>query len=189
LRTALVRPIRSLSAIALLVALALGRLPLTPLGWGSWFLLFIGMSQVPIWASLIVVSWLLALGWRRDHAESIGGDAAFDALQLLLAGSTLAALVTLLWAVQQGLLGLPDMQIRGNGSSHDALRWYHDRSGAALPTAWMFSVPILVYRLAMLAWALWLARALVGWLRWAWQCFSAGELWRRLRREAVADPG
>jgi hypothetical protein len=37
----------------------------------------------------------------------------------------------------------------------------------------------------MFAWALWLARALVGWLRWAWTCFAAGELWRPLRRTRV----
>jgi hypothetical protein len=45
----------------------------------------------------------------------------------------------------------------------------------------VLSVPLLVYRLAMLAWALWIAQALVGWLRWGWRCFSAGELWRPLR--------
>jgi hypothetical protein len=49
--------------------------------------------------------------------------------------------------------------------------------------AWLFSVPVLVYRLAMLAWALWLAQALLRWMRWGWQCFSSGELWRPLREE------
>jgi hypothetical protein len=34
----------------------------------------------------------------------------------------------------------------------------------------------------MLAWALWLAQALLRWLRWGWQCFTAGELWRPLRQ-------
>jgi len=33
-------------------------------------------------------------------------------------------------------------------------------------SAWVISVPLLVYRLAMLAWALWLALALLRWLRW-----------------------
>ena len=33
------------------------------------------------------------------------------------------------------------------------------------------SVPLLVYRLAMLAWALWLALSL---LRWAWDSFTTG---------------
>ena len=32
---------------------------------------------------------------------------------------------------------------------------------------------------------LWIAFALVGWLRWGFRCFSAGELWRPLRRPHV----
>jgi cytoskeletal protein RodZ len=73
------------------------------------------------------------------------------------------------------------MQIAGNGSSSELLRWYQDRIGTELPRPWILTVPLLVYRIAMLAWALWLAQAMVGWLRWGWRCFSEGELWRPLR--------
>jgi hypothetical protein len=168
----------SVLVVALLAAVALGQIRLTPLGWASWFLLFVGMTQVPVWMSGIVAVWLLALGWRRENAGALG-DSAFDSLQLAVAGLTVAALLSLVWAVQQGLLGLPDMQIAGNGSTGGQLRWYHDRSAEALPSAWVVSVPLLFYRLAMLAWALWLARALLYWLRWGWDCFSSDGLWRR----------
>jgi hypothetical protein len=177
----------SLLTVALLVALGLGRLPLTPLGAPSWFLLFVGLTQVPVWMSLIVAGWLIALGWRRDRARP-DGDAAFDGLQLLLAVWTAVALLCLVWAIQRGLLGLPEMQIAGNASDGRLLRWYQDRANGPAPGAWMISVPLWLYRLAMLAWALWLARALVGWLRWGWQCFSEGGLWRPLRRPKVATP-
>jgi hypothetical protein len=174
----------SLLSVALLVALGLGRLRWTPLGWSSWFLLLVGLTQVPIWLSLIVAGWLVALGWRRQHVRE-ASDRAYDAIQILLGLWSLLALLTLLWAIQQGLLGLPDMQIAGNGSSGRLLRWYDDRVGEQLPSGWLVSVPLGVYRLAMLAWALWLARALVGWLRWGWTCFSEGGLWRPLRRLRV----
>jgi hypothetical protein len=177
----------SLLLVAVLVAFGLGRVPLTPLGWGSWFLLFVGLTQVPIWVSLLVVGWLLALGWRRENAAT-ATDPAFAALQLLLAAWTVLALLGLVFAIRQGLLGAPDMQVAGNGSSGSLLRWYQDRSDAVLPTAWILSVPILVYRFAMLAWALWLAMALVRWLRWGWQCFSEGGLWRPLRRRNRPEP-
>ncbi len=38
----------------------------------------------------------------------------------------------------------------------------------------------------MLAWALWLAFAMLRWLRWGWGCFSHNGLWRpfRLRKPA-----
>jgi hypothetical protein len=174
----------SLLLVALLLAWGLGRVRLTPLRWGTWFLLFVGLTQVPVWLSVIVVGWLHALAWRRDNANA-ASNAAFDGLQVLLAGWTGVALLTLVWAIQQGLLGLPEMQIAGNGSSGPLLRWYQDRSAELIPTAWMISVPLGLYRIAMLAWALWLARALVAWLRWAWQCFSQDGIWRPLRPPRV----
>ena len=180
----------SLLAVALLLAFGLARSRLTPLGVASWFLLFVGLSQVPIHLALVVAGWLLALGWRRDHALADAG--VFDFVQIVLAAWTLAALVCLVIAVQQGLLGLPEMQIAGNGSTESLLRWYQDRSAGELPGAWAISVPLLVYRLAMLAWALWLAVALLRWLRWGWDSFSSGGAWRRSplrpRRNRTAAP-
>jgi hypothetical protein len=92
---------------------------------------------------------------------------------------TAVAFGILFWAIQQGLLGAPEMQIAGNSSWARELRWYQDRTGELLPIPWVLSVPLLVYRLAMLAWALWLALALLRWLRWAWESFTTGGGWRR----------
>jgi hypothetical protein len=166
--------------VAALLAVGLARTRLTPLGVGSWFLLFVGLSQVPIYLALVVTGWLLALGWRRDHAASDFG--VFDFLQIVLGLWTFAALASLVVAVHQGLLGLPEMQIAGNGSRPSALSWYQDRTGAELPRAWVISVPLFVYRLAMLAWALWLARALLRWLRWGYDSFISGGAWRTPER-------
>jgi hypothetical protein len=182
----------SLLAVAGLLAFGLSRSRLTPLGVASWFLLFVGLSQVPIYLALVVAGWLVALGWRRAHALADAG--IFDFVQIVLAMWTAAALGCLVIAVHQGLLGLPEMQISGNGSSGSLLRWYQDRSASELPTAWAVSVPLLVYRFAMLAWALWLAVALLRWLRWGWDSFSSGGAWRhgpprpprRSRRSAEA---
>jgi len=165
-----------LLAVALLLALGLSSSRLTPLGVVSWFLLFVGLSQVPIYLALVVAGWLLALGWRREHALADPG--VFDFMQIVLVLWTTAALGCLVVALHQGLLGLPEMQISGNGSSGSLLRWYQDRSPRELPTAWVVSVPLLVYRFAMLAWALWLAVALLRWLRWGWDSFSSGGAWR-----------
>jgi hypothetical protein len=104
----------------------------------------------------------------------------FDLFQLVLVVWTLAALGILLWSVQQGLLGTPDMQIAGNASSAEHLSWYADRAAGPLPEPWMISVPLLVYHLAMLAWALWLALSLLRGLRWGWESYTTGGGWRRL---------
>jgi hypothetical protein len=176
----------SLLVIALMVALLLGAFPLTPLRWPQWFGLAIGLSQVPIPASIVIVGWLLALGVRRRYG--VASVVSFNLRQVALAAWTLAALVALFWVVRQGLLGSPEMQISGNGSTPSLLDWYVDRTDGSLPRTWIVSVPILVYRGAMLAWALWLAAALVRWLRWGWESINEGGLWRRPHASDAATP-
>ncbi|MCB1630395.1 MAG: hypothetical protein H7A12_00480 [Pseudomonadales bacterium] len=167
-----------LSAIVLF-AFGLGRLRWTPLGTWQWMLLAVGLTQTQVWAALLIVGWLLALGWRGRVAPDHLSQREFNALQLGLFVLTLAAIVLLFAAVKQGLLGYPQMQIAGNGSSVWDLRWYQDRSAATLPRAWVLSVPLWVYRALMLGWALWLAFALLRWLRWGWENVSRGGLWKR----------
>jgi hypothetical protein len=106
----------------------------------------------------------------------------------LLALSTAVALGGLFWSITNGLLGLPEMQIAGNDSYASNLHWYVDRSGEILPRPWVVSVPLYLYRLAMLAWALWLAQALLRWLKWGWECFTQGGLWRPRTRKKAASP-
>jgi hypothetical protein len=134
----------------------------------------------------LVAAWLLALG-ARTRVRSDLAPLRFDALQIALVLLTLLALGALSNAVRQGLLGLPEMQIAGNGSTASALFWYQDRSDASLPRAFVLSVPLWVYRFLMLAWALWLAFALLRWLRWGWDCFTTGGLWKP-RKPRIASP-
>ncbi|MDG4584030.1 MAG: hypothetical protein P9E67_08095, partial [Candidatus Competibacter sp.] len=174
-------------AVILIGAVVLGRAGGTPLRAHHWFLLGVGLSQSHMATILLVAGWLLLLGRRKTLAERAGGAFRFDLLQLGLVVLTLAALAALLGAIEQGLLGSPKMQVAGNGSGAWQLNWYQDRIAGPLPTASVVSVPLLAYRGLMLAWALWLAFALLGWLGWGWQCFSAGGLWRPLRRSKAAD--
>jgi len=53
-------------------------------------------------------------------------------------------------SIEAGLLGLPQMQISGNGSSADHLQWFHDRAAGVLPRMRAVSLPLMAYRLAML---------------------------------------
>jgi hypothetical protein len=169
----------SLLLVLLVVSLALGSNRWTPLRSWHWLLLAIGLSQVSVVLFAIFVGWLIALGWRaRNPGERLRAT-AFNLRQVLLVVWTMVALGILCGSLVQGLLGSPEMQVRGNGSSSAVLRWFTDRSEATLPGAWMVSVPILVYRGAMLAWALWIAWALLGWLRWAWVAFTTGGGWRK----------
>lgn len=166
--------------VLVLVSAALGRVPLTPLKARHWFLLGLGLTQVPVWSSLFVALWLMALGWRK--VKPLNGRFAFDLRQLFIAGLTIAALVVLVVSIERGLLGIPVMQIEGNGSSDAFLAWFQDRIGATLPRPFVVTLPLFIYRVAMLAWAVWLAMAMLKWLKWGWECFSEGGLWRNLGR-------
>ncbi len=165
--------------VLLLLAFILGRIRFTPLSTLQWLLLSLGLSQIPVPLAAVVVGWLLLLGLRKQQNLAGAKPALFNMVQIFLVLLTLAALGCLFFAIQQGLLGHPDMQIGGNGSAHHTLRWYQDRTEALLPSVQVISVPLLAYRISMLLWALWLAMALLRWLRWGWDCFSEGGLWKK----------
>ncbi|MBG7601141.1 MAG: hypothetical protein IZT60_01175 [Gammaproteobacteria bacterium] len=166
--------------VLIAIAIVLGRLKQwTPLGTGSWFLLGIGLTQVSPASALLVVGALLALGYRRQIDTT--GMKYFNLLQIALALLVIVGASSLLWAVQQGLLGVPRMQIGGNGSTASELNWYQDRSDALLPQASIISLPLSVYRWLMLAWALWLALSVLKWSQWAWSAFTHGERWRHVK--------
>jgi hypothetical protein len=168
-----------------IVALVLGRTHLTPLKSYHWVLLGLGLSQLSVAAAAVVVAWLLAFGLRR-RLPATTGRYVFDLMQMALGVLTVAAVVILFQAVEAGLLHRPDMGISGNQSSAGMLSWFQDRSGPVLARPWVLSVPLLVYRLFMLLWAVWLATALLRWSRWLWACFGEGGFWQRLRKQTPA---
>lgn len=161
----------------------------------QWVLLSLGISTTHAVTGLLVVIWFFAMEWRRVKAIP-AVRWRHNLLQLALVGLTLMAGASLVSTVPQSLLGSPDMQIVGNGSDSLVYRWYQDRQSGndvtltelglegntesrftPLPEANVISVPLWVYRLTMLAWSLWLAFALLQWVRWGWDCFAAGKLW------------
>jgi hypothetical protein len=172
--------------VLLVVAYGLARSGLAPLGVGAWFLLGVGLAQSSLAAAAVVVGWFVVLAARRRWATD--AETAVDTtvakylpnlVQVLLVLWTLLAASLLLNAVRVGLLGYPDMMLTGNGSDATVLRWYQDRFADQPAAAWVISVPVLAYRLLMLLWALWLASSMLKWVKWAWECFSAGGYWRK----------
>jgi hypothetical protein len=165
--------------VIILAGLGLARIPWTPLKTRHWLLLGLGLTQVHPLVAIMIVGWLLVLGLRKANPLP-GGWFSFNLAQVILVAWTIAALIGLYVAIQKGLLGIPNMQISGNGSSDFWLRWTQDRIGPTMPQPWVFSLPLFVYRILMLIWALWLAYSLLKWLRWGWQCFSEGALWKKM---------
>ena len=119
-------------AVLAALSLGLGRVRLTPLRSWDWLLLGVGLSLAQVWVLVLVAGWLLALGLRRQ-LRAQGPRWRYNLVQVALGLLSLGALVALVGAVSQGLLGTPEMQIMGNGSEGQWLRWYRDRGGPELP--------------------------------------------------------
>ena len=173
--------------VLLLIAFGLSRLHWTPLELRDWLLLGMGFSTFSWIAPAVVVAWLFALAWRERHGAALPGKYRFAGVQIALVGLSIAAILALITAVPFGLLGQPDMHIVNPTDGDGVLHWFADQSGDALPSAGVVSVPLWLYRTAMLAWALWLANAVLGWLRWGLRAWLAGGYWRPLRKaKAIA---
>ncbi len=171
--------------VSILIALALGAIPGSPIGRISWVLLLIGLTQVPWPLAAIVAGWLFALSWR-GRAVIQSSPSQFNLMQLAIALLTAAALMVLVGVVARGLLGHPDMFILGNGSTRRSLRWFESRIDGTLPSVRIVSISVWYYRLAMLLWALWLSASLLRWLRWGWDQYSRGGIWRSQPSESPA---
>ncbi len=175
------------------VAWALGRSRPTPLGVVAWLLLGLGLAQTELIGVAVVAGWFFALEARRRAAShpwfAHGARWRFNVVQLALALWTLLAVLVLVNAVRVGLLGYPDMMITGNGSSAGVLHWYQDRFVDQPASVSVVSMPVLFYRLAMLAWALWLAASVLRWVRWGWQAWSMGGYWRRAEAKPDQSDG
>lgn len=172
----------SVVLIILLVSFGLRKTGLTPLRFHQWFLLGIGMSQGSLGAAMAVALWLIVLDLRHRVKPDMD-KTKFNLMQIGIAALTAVALAALVVAVSQGLLGRPDMNIIGNGSDSGLLKWYQDQSANILPRAWVISIPMFVYRLAMLAWALWISFCLINLLKWGWKNYTEPVIWHRIEKK------
>ncbi len=180
----------SLVLVIALLSFGLGRISITPLRFHHWFLLGLGLTQASLLTALPVAAWFLALGYRRhiNITDKVSG-LTFNIIQIFLVALTAAAAAALFYGVKHGLLGYPDMQIAGNGSSAALLRWYQDIAGPVLPRALIVSLPLYVYRILILIWALWIAFACIRWLRWGWESWSTGGRWLPMRLPRIRPTG
>ena len=166
-------------AVVVLLALALVAIPGLPLTRRDAIFLSLGLSLCNLPATLLVAMWLLLLRFRSNLMALSERSWLKNTLQVGVALVSAIALFQLVSSVPYALLGTPDMQITGNESSSHYFRWFNDHSAGELNHAWVVSLPLWVYRAAMLAWSLWLAFALIRWSQWAWQSFSQPAMWYR----------
>ncbi len=172
-------------ALILMLSPILGRLPHTPLTTAQWATLGLGFTQVPVLVAGLVVGWFFLFA----HAERLRprGLVGHNVFQLALVFATGVFVTCLFGAVYDGLLSTPEMQVAGSGSSNRELIWYTDRTDGSLPEPWILTTSLWAWRVAMLAWAVWLASKLLTWLRWGWESFGRQGIWRVAQRRPSPD--
>lgn len=158
--------------VVLGIAWALGKSGKAHLKSYEWVLLSLGVVAQNLGILFVLAAWFAALTWRGQQSGWAGRR--YKALQIGLVCLSLLALGMLISGIPQGLLSAPDMQIH---PAYDGLKWYSDYTSGLLPQAWVISVPMWVYRVSMLLWSLWIAFALMRWLKWGWQQINAGGFW------------
>ena len=163
----------------------IGGSALTPLPARDWLLLGLGLSTFSWFALALFAVFIGLFQWRSRHAAPARAE-RFKLLQLLSAFIAIVAIFAVVAAVPQGLLAHPDMRIEPAGQA--ALSWFVDQAGEHLPTPSILSISLWWYKLAMLAWALWLSFALTRWTRWAWEVFTRDGLWPRRRAASTVPP-
>jgi hypothetical protein len=173
-------------AVLILFAWLLGRIDWTPLQTRHWLLLGLGFSTFNWPVLAVVVAWLLSAGAREQWRERIPWW-QYNTAQVLFALFTVIALLSIIGSLPGGLLGTPDMHVTGNGSTGNALVWFADRSESVLPVASAWTVPMWIYKVLILTWALWLSFALLRWLPWIWRVFAKQGFWHSRKGDDVVS--
>jgi hypothetical protein len=168
-----------------LAAVLLGRFAPSPLKTRHWFLLSIGMATVNVNSILLVALWFIAIERRGKKIPS--RPVWFNLMQIGLVLWSVAVLSVLYQAVQGGLLGIPDMQVTGNGSHATLLHWTVDRADHFLPQPYVISWSVYVYRGLMFCWALWLAVHIVSWAKWAVETLRYSGAWHKTRIKNITN--
>ena len=148
--------------------------PLVP---ADWFLLALGLVPLSPVGVLPIVGFFVLLRFRETTAHP--GMKSFNGVQVGLVVLLLLSAAQLHVAIRTGLLGVPDMQVAGNGSSEVLLQWTADRTTGPLPSAGALLAGIHLWRGLMLFWALWLAFRLTRWSRHAFAVFTQDGFWRK----------
>ncbi|WP_144393739.1 hypothetical protein [Pleionea sediminis] len=166
----------------LLLAAIVWRTQMFPIPASSWLILGLGLSTQS-WGLLVMITvWFIVLAVNNKYRMQYK-PWLHNIIQIALVGFSVITLMALIASVPVSLLSRPDMGIAGNLSNGNLLMWYDDLSSQQTPEISVYSLPLWVYKLFMLAWALWLAFAIVKWARWGWTTMSRGEFWKPIPRK------
>ena len=128
----------------------------------------------------LTAAWLIAMRWREGWkpGEELS-RMRFNAVQLVLAVFTFFTILTLVFSgIRNGLLRASRHAHRRALGSASGYTWFQDQTAGVLETPSSYLGADVGLSRAVLRLGGWMAFALVRWLRWAFNAWKNGGLWR-----------
>lgn len=156
-------------AIALMLPTIANRLDLAvPVSILGWLLIGLGLSTVNTYGALVLIAFFFGVAALDKHHAVLTASKRWRQLILILVFIlTLVAAWVVVATIPSGLLSTPNMTVVGNGSSGHLFKYYQDVTvNEQVPIVEVYSLPMWIYRVVMLAWSLWMAQRLLVWAKW-----------------------
>jgi hypothetical protein len=154
--------------VLFLLSFAIGRYKALPIKSIEIFLLSLGLMQASTFLWVIMIGWFFAFHIRKDFFPKWDlSRFVFNTSQFMLVGYTFVCAIILYSAIHYNLISEVNLQVEGRDSTCHQLNWYVDRVNATLPSAAIYSLPMIAWRILMLIWSFWLVSKLLAWSKWA----------------------
>lgn len=164
--------------IALLfVAVAVSRIPGIALSTRDAVILTLGATLVHLSALVFVGIWFLAIWLKSRAKQEITRPWFYRVGQILFGVFTLLVIYIVVSTIVAALTNEPNMYITGWQSFDQSFVWFSDEMDGRVPSPWVLSLPMWVYFILILVWAMWLVFTLIKWIRVWWQSFKTPVLW------------
>jgi|GEM_PF-6130627 len=162
----------------IIAALILSKIPSSPLKMHQWFLLAAGLTLVSPLEIIVVFALFFVIEYRKKITPD-NSSSYFNLIQTGIIFMIIISAVIVYNAVSKGLLGIPDMQISGNGSWHTQLNWFTDRTEGKLPQPFIITAPLILWKTIIFLWSLWTASFLINKAPSFAEALKAGGFWRK----------
>ncbi|MDY0132007.1 MAG: hypothetical protein RBR53_04990 [Desulforegulaceae bacterium] len=144
----------------ILVAIFLTKLGKSFLKPHQFILLAAGLSISALLEIIIVFGFFLAIEYRKNLIPA--ETKFFNLIQTGLVFLLVISAIIIYNAVSSGLLGIPEMQVTGNGSYSGNLKWFSDKADNFIPSVFIILAPINLWRLVLFLWSIWISAFLIN---------------------------
>ncbi|MCB9480787.1 MAG: hypothetical protein H6680_03035 [Desulfobacteraceae bacterium] len=145
----------------------------------QFILLAAGLSLAQPVEILIVFGFFFAIEYRKNLVPE--QTSYFNLIQTGIILLLIMSASIIYDSVSSGLLGIPDMQITGNGSYSGTLKWFTDKCDNILPKPFIIMAPINMWKLIIFLWSIWISAFLINKTPYIIDSLKHDGFWKKTR--------